>query len=127
MDCRVGQIACRRLASPLPNGQTGGMKRPALFDDLDISPPAWRRFRQLMMVMGGATALAVVLLVVMLHREMGAVSIHLYIAAGLGVTFAMLLMAVLMGLVFLSSNSGHDEAAIDPEAGGRAEGDQSDG
>jgi hypothetical protein len=40
---------------------------------------------------------------------MGLVSIHFYIATALGVTFAMMLMAVLMGLAFLSNTSGHDD------------------
>ena len=48
-------------------------------------------------------------LIVRRVRELGFVSIHFYIATGLGVAFAMMLMGALMGLVFLSSGSGHDE------------------
>ena len=33
---------------------------------------------------------------------------------GLGIGAAMMLMAALMGLVFLSSGTGHDEAIVDP-------------
>jgi hypothetical protein len=36
-----------------------------------------------------------------------------YIAVAIGVSFAMLLMSGLMGLVFLSSASGHDEQVTD--------------
>ena len=42
------------------------------------------------------------------------VSIHFYIAVALGVGFTMLLTSALMGLVFLSSGTGHDEAIEDP-------------
>lgn len=44
----------------------------------------------------------------------GLVSIHMYIATAAGVAFALMLMAGLMGLVFLSSESGHDESIDDP-------------
>ena len=40
-------------------------------------------------------------------------SVHLYLAAALGVGFAVLLMSALMGLVFLSSGTGHDESVSD--------------
>jgi hypothetical protein len=50
----------------------------------------------------------------LLYRSNGAVSVHMYIATALGVGFAMLLMSALMGLVFLSSGTGHDAAIDDP-------------
>ncbi len=43
----------------------------------------------------------------------GWVSMHLYIATALGVMVTMLLTAALMGLVFLSSGTGHDESIED--------------
>ena len=46
------------------------------------------------------------------------VSPHLFIAAALGIGFSMLLMSALMGLVFLSSGTGHDEAVEDFAADG---------
>lgn len=46
----------------------------------------------------------------------GLVSIHLYIATFLGVGLTMMLMGALMGLVFLSSGTGHDESIDDPFA-----------
>ena len=49
-----------------------------------------------------------------LYRQEGMVSIHFYIATAIGMSFAMLLMSALMGLVFLSSGTGHDESVIDP-------------
>lgn len=44
----------------------------------------------------------------------GWLSIHMYIATAGGVAFALMLMAALMGLVFLSSGTGHDESIDDP-------------
>ncbi|HVR90072.1 MAG TPA: hypothetical protein VHG29_03115 [Novosphingobium sp.] len=71
---------------------------------------AKKRFIRLMKGMGIATAIAVALTWTLFYRELGFVSIHFYIATGLGVAFAMMLMGALMGLVFLSSGSGHDES-----------------
>ena len=42
------------------------------------------------------------------------VSVHFYIAVALGIGFTMLLTSALMGLVFLSSGTGHDESVEDP-------------
>jgi hypothetical protein len=38
----------------------------------------------------------------------------MYVATAIMVGFAMLLTSALMGLVFLSSGTGHDEAIADP-------------
>ena len=63
------------------------------------------------MVLG--TLAVVVLALLVLYSQAGTVSIHFYIAAALGIGFSVLLTAVLMGLVFLSSGTGHDEAVSD--------------
>ena len=75
---------------------------------------AWARYKWLMKLMGGVTLTVVVLSLVLLYKVNGVVSIHFYIATGLGIGAAMMLMAALMGLVFLSSGTGHDESIIDP-------------
>lgn len=75
---------------------------------------AWERYKWLMKLMGGVTLAVVVLSLWLLHRINGAVSIHFYIATGLGIGVAMMLTAALMGLAFLSSGTGHDESIIDP-------------
>jgi hypothetical protein len=75
---------------------------------------AWARYKWLMKLMGGITLVVVILSLVVLYRVNGVVSIHFYIATGLGIGAAMMLMAALMGLVFLSSGTGHDESIIDP-------------
>lgn len=64
------------------------------------------------MVLVTLTVIAVA--VTLLYRSNGFVSIHFYIATALGIGVAMLLMSALMGLVFLSSGTGHDDAIIDP-------------
>jgi hypothetical protein len=56
----------------------------------------------------------IVAAMVFLYRSNGFVSIHFYIATALGIGFAMMLMSALMGLVFLSAGTGHDDAIIDP-------------
>ena len=75
---------------------------------------AWARYKWLMKLMGGITLVVVVLSLWLLNRVNGAVSIHFYIATGLAIGVSMMLMAALMGLVFLSSGTGHDESIIDP-------------
>jgi hypothetical protein len=83
-------------------------------DDPAIAAFAWARFRRLMRFMVAVTLAVVVGAMVLLYRENGFSSIHLYIATALGIGFAMLLMAALMGLVFLSHGTGHDDAVVDP-------------
>ena len=90
------------------------MVAPSPLDDADRAAYAWRRYRRLMRFMAAVTAAVVVLALVLLHRSNGPMPIHFYIATALGIGFAMLLMSALMGLVFLSSGTGHDDAIFDP-------------
>ncbi len=83
-------------------------------DDRRTAEFAWARYKWLMKLMGGVTLTVVVISLIMLYKINGVVSIHFYIATGLGIGAAMMLMAALMGLVFLSSGTGHDEAILDP-------------
>lgn len=64
--------------------------------------------------MGYVTLATVAVILAGLYLTVGFVSIHFYIATALGVGFTMMLAAALMGLVFLSSGTGHDEAIEDP-------------
>lgn len=58
--------------------------------------------------------LVVILLALGVLYALGAlVSIHFVIATVLGIGLTMMLMAALMGLVFLSSGTGHDESVSD--------------
>jgi hypothetical protein len=85
-------------------------------DDPDTAAHAWARYKRLMRFMMLITLMMVAASFVALYRENGLVSAHLYIATALMVGFAMLLTSALMGLVFLSSGTGHDEAIADPLA-----------
>lgn len=82
-------------------------------DDPQTAQFAWGRFKRLMWLMGSVTGVVIIAAIIFLYAEHGMVSIHLYIAAALGVGFTMMLMSALMGLVFLSSGTGHDEAIHD--------------
>lgn len=90
------------------------MTRRSPLDDPKQASFAWARYRRLMKAMGLVTLVTVIIVLLLLYRSMGLVSIHLYIATALGVGFMMMLAAALMGLVFLSSGTGHDESIEDP-------------
>ena len=83
-------------------------------EDPGTAAYAWARYKRLMIFMGVFTTLTVIVSLGLLYRHIGMVSVHLYIAGALGIFAMMMLMAALMGLVFLSSGTGHDEAVIDP-------------
>ncbi|MEM8977445.1 MAG: hypothetical protein AAGD43_35800 [Pseudomonadota bacterium] len=79
-------------------------------DDPQNAAHAWARFRQIMKVLLAVTVGTVLLAVVLLYVFNGAISVHFYIAVALGISFTMLLGGGLMGLVFLSNGTGHDES-----------------
>lgn len=83
-------------------------------DDPQKAAHAWARYLRVMRWMMLLTVGLVIVAVVVLYRSNGMVSIHFYIATALGVGFTMLLASALMGLVFLSSGTGHDESIVDP-------------
>ena len=82
-------------------------------EDPATAAHAWARYKRLMRFMMVITLLMVGAAFVALYRENGLVSAHLYVAAAIGIGFSMLLMSALMGLVFLSSGTGHDDAVAD--------------
>lgn len=65
--------------------------------------------------MFGFTTAVVVVSLTAIYSQTGMVSVHFFIATALGIGFAMLLMSALMGLVFLSSGTGHDESVAEPD------------
>lgn len=89
-------------------------------DHSGISAHAWARYRRLMRFMTGLTLAVVVVVLGAFYIEGEALPVHFYIATGLGIAAAMLLMSALMGLVFLSSGTGHDEAVADPSKDDKA-------
>jgi len=97
------------------------MTRHSPLDDPVIAAHAWARFKRLMRLMFGVTVLVVLGFLVMLYTRDEPVSIHFYIATALGVGFATMLMSVLMGLVFLSSGTGHDESVAELDGAQRSD------
>ena len=77
-----------------------------------FSGVAWARYLRLMRGMALVTVLTVNTVLILFYRANGLVSVHFYVAVGIGMTVAMMLMAALMGLVFVSNASGHD-ASVD--------------
>ena len=90
------------------------MPQSSQLDDPLHASAAWARYWQLMRWMGWFTAICIAITLSILFYRHGLVSIHMYIATAGGVGFAVMLMAALMGLVFLSSGTGHDESIDDP-------------
>ncbi len=83
-------------------------------DNPDTAAHAWRRYWRIMRGMGWVTLCVVMAAIILIYQENGLISINLYIATILGVGGTMLLGTALMGLVFLSSGTGHDDAVVDP-------------
>lgn len=79
-------------------------------DDPEQAAFAWARYRRLMRLMMGITVGTVIIALAVIYTQVDEVSPHFFIATALGIGFSMLLMSALMGLVFLSSGTGHDEA-----------------
>lgn len=89
------------------------MAKRSPLDDPAGSAHAWARYRRLMRWMGVFTLIVIAIALFGLSRLEGSVPIHFYIATALGIGGAIMLMAALMGLVFLSSGTGHDGAVGD--------------
>lgn len=93
------------------------MTRSSPLDDPKYADFAWRRYWRLMRWMTAGTLTITAIVLIGFYIRIGMVSIHFYIATGMAIIFSMLLTAALMGLVFLSSGTGHDEAIEDPFEG----------
>ena len=89
------------------------MARPGL-DDPSYAAFAWARFRRIMGWMALASLVVTGGGLWLLDQMIGPMPLQMAIATGLGVFFTVLLAALLMGLVFLSAGSGHDETIADP-------------
>ncbi|MFZ5747956.1 MAG: hypothetical protein ACOY45_09940 [Pseudomonadota bacterium] len=90
--------------------------RPGL-DHPEYAAFAWARFRLVLWWMTGASVATVGVALALLWWSLGELRLHVAIATALGVFLTMMLASALMGLMFLSSGSGHDEQVIDPLAG----------
>jgi hypothetical protein len=87
---------------------------PNDLNDPKYASLAWRRYKRLMIWMVFVSAIATGGGLLLLRAMIGPIPVHMAIATAIGVFFAVLLAAALMGLVFLSSGSGHDETIDDP-------------
>jgi hypothetical protein len=89
------------------------MDRPSPLENRRNADHAWQRYRRLMAGMAIAALVTTVLALWFLAERNPGASIHLYIAAAGGVFVSVMLGSALMGLVFLSAGSGHDEVISD--------------
>tara|TARA_R110001606_G_scaffold351749_1_gene502033 strand:- start:7350 stop:7649 length:300 start_codon:yes stop_codon:yes gene_type:complete len=90
------------------------LPQPSRLDDPLYASVAWARYWRLMRGMAMFTLICVAVSLGILFYMHGFVSIHMYLATAAGIALALMLMAGLMGLVFLSSGTGHDESIDDP-------------
>jgi hypothetical protein len=88
--------------------------RTSPLDDPDYSAFAWARYKRLMwwMVIASTVTTTGSLTILWLSIDDLPWSMALFTAGGIFIS--VLLCAALMGLVFLSSGSGHDDAIADP-------------
>ena len=96
-------------------------------DDPRNAAHAFRRFKRLMRLMMAITAIVVIAAMGLIYLQNGRAPIHVYIAMALGVSFTMLLTGALMGLMFLSSGTGHDESVAAESQPDEADDQGSDG
>lgn len=87
---------------------------PSPLDDPDYAAFAWARYRRLLRWMALAATTCVVIAIGALWVRNGPLPIHMIVATMGGIFVSVMLMSALMGLVFLSSGSGHDEKVEDP-------------
>jgi magnesium-transporting ATPase (P-type) len=90
------------------------MTRKSPLDDPRYAQFAWSRYWRLMRWMFAFTLIVTICVLTLFWWTEGMVSIHFFIATAGAIIASMMLMAALMGLVFLSSGTGHDEAIEDP-------------
>lgn len=89
------------------------MTRPSRLDDPKYAGFAWGRYWWLMRWMLLFTMTVTALVLGSFYWHHGLISIHFYIATAGAIIVSLTLASALMGLVFLSSGSGHDEAIDD--------------
>ncbi len=89
---------------------------PSPLDQPDAAARAMAHYCRMMRWSADLAVAVVAIVWVWLYHEFGLVSIHLYIATALGFGLMIMLVGALMGLVFVSHGSGHDDAISDPIA-----------
>ncbi|WP_129792214.1 hypothetical protein [Sphingosinicella sp. CPCC 101087] len=79
--------------------------------DYERAASAWARYKRMMKWMVLAAAVTVGLSLLYLWQSGGPMPLHLIVATIAGVGLTVLVGTGLMGLVFLSNRSGHDDEA----------------
>ncbi|MEG3182069.1 hypothetical protein [Sphingomonas sp. LT1P40] len=82
-------------------------------DNPDYARLAWRRYRRIFALVGVVAFLSAVVAVVALWLSLGEFQLHASIAMAIGIGLSVLLGGALMGLIFMSSGTGHDERSRD--------------
>jgi len=95
-------------------------------DDPSAAQFAWARFRRILWGMGAISLVVALLIVGFLWWTSGPLPGIFVAFVIFGVFATMMLAALLMGLVFLSSGSGHDDQVID-RVSEQVLGDEKDG
>lgn len=88
--------------------------RSSQLDDPAYAAFAWGRYKKLMWWMTGASTLTTVTSLGILWLTIGPMPYLIILFVAGGIFVSVMLCAALMGLVFLSSGSGHDETIVDP-------------
>ena len=88
--------------------------RPSPLDEPRNAAHAWARYRRMLRWMALVNLVLIAGVIGLLYALGAIVSIEFAIAAALGIGITVMLMSALMGLVFLSSGTGHDESIGDP-------------
>lgn len=86
------------------------MNRKSPLEDKPNAAFAWKRWRRMMALMTAVTLVTLGAVFTWFATGDEPVSIHFYIATALGIGAMMLLTGALMGLVFLSNGTGHDDS-----------------
>ncbi len=89
---------------------------PSQLENPEYAAFAWDRYKRLMWWMTLASTLGTVVGLSALWIMAGPIPWLMLLFTALGIFFSVLLAAVLMGLVFLSAGSGHDDVITDPFA-----------
>lgn len=82
-------------------------------DNPDHARLAWARYRRIFRIVAGAALLSAIVAVVALYVSIGEFQLHASIAMAIGIGLSVLLGGALMGLIFMSSGTGHDERSRD--------------
>jgi|TARA_B100000678_G_scaffold239541_1_gene210010 hypothetical protein len=107
-------MMARRPSFGESSPKEGHLAPKSPLDDPEKAAFAWARYKRIMRFMFALTLLVVGGAMVAIFWSEAEVSPHFFIAVALGIGMTMLLASALMGLVFLSNGTGHDESIHNP-------------